>query len=138
KAHYQELIQDLFSSEKAASKAKSFTEKCFGLIENLLNNEFGEAESKVILAQGELLSTHLVYYYLEEQGIAADLLPALDFMKTDDNNEPVLSYINYKLEELLNQKKDQKLFITQGYICRNDRGEIDNLRRGGSDYTASL
>lgn len=138
KAHYQELIQDLFSSEKAANKAKSFTEKCFGLIENLLNNEFGEAESKMILAQGELLSTHLVYYYLEEQGIVADLLPALDFMKTDDNNEPVLSYINYKLEELLNQKKDQKLFITQGYICRNDRGEIDNLRRGGSDYTASL
>jgi aspartate kinase len=93
---------------------------------------------KDILAQGELLSTKLFSTFLEEQGIDHALIGALDFMSIDDNDEPALDKIKVKLAEVLAQNEDKKLFITQGYICRNAKGEIDNLKRGGSDYSASL
>src|SRR5690606_29976717 len=99
---------------------------------------FTPTEEKIILAQGELLSTTLWHFYLTEINIPSILLPALDFMKIDEDNEPIVEYITDKLTPLLEQHADNKLFITQGYICRNSFGEIDNLRRGGSDYTASL
>ena len=95
-------------------------------------------EEKVILAQGELMSTGMMNLYLEEQGVKSILLPALDYMRTDKNADPDPIYIREKLNGLLEQSPDVNLFITQGYICRNAYGEIDNLQRGGSDYTASL
>ncbi len=94
--------------------------------------------NKDILAQGELLSTKLFSVYLEEQGIAHVLLPALEFMTIDHYDEPQIGSISIKLGQLLNQHADKKIFVTQGYICRNARGEVDNLKRGGSDYSASL
>ncbi len=99
---------------------------------------FTNIEEKVILAQGELLSTTLYHVYLKEIGVPSVLLPALDFMKIDEDNEPIVDYITEHITPLLEKYPDNKLFITQGYICRNSFGEIDNLRRGGSDYTASL
>ena len=95
-------------------------------------------EEKVVLSKGELLSTNLMQLYLNEQHVASVLLPALDFMRTDRNNEPDAVYIKDKLQTMLDTYPDTKLFITQGYICRNAYGEIDNLQRGGSDYSASL
>src|SRR5690606_13778028 len=106
--------------------------------EALGNDLFTPTEEKVILAQGELLSTTLWHFRLQEIGVPSVLLPALDFMKIDEDNEPVVSYITEKLTPLISEHPDNMLFITQGYICRNSFGEIDNLRRGGSDYTASL
>ena len=94
--------------------------------------------SKDILAQGELLSTKLFCTYLEEQGIDHVLLPALEFMTIDSYDEPQIGSIKIRLSQLLQQHKDKKFFVTQGYICRNARGEVDNLKRGGSDYSASL
>jgi aspartate kinase len=95
-------------------------------------------EEKAILAQGELLSTALFYFHLQEINIPSALLPALNFMRIDENDEPQLTYIEKNLEAELNKYPTINLFITQGYICRNAFGEIDNLKRGGSDYTASI
>ena len=95
-------------------------------------------EEKIILAQGELISTHMMYYYLLEKGVKAVLLPALDFMRTDANGEPDSDAIKARLLPLIEAETDAELFITQGFICRNFHNEVDNLLRGGSDYTASL
>ena len=138
KTKYEDLIKELFDTEEGLKKGKELINHHFDLFSSYENKLFTVAEEKVILAQGELLSTALWHYHLEEIGVASILLPALDFMKTDEDNEPVVSYITEKLTPLLVENADNNLFITQGYICRNSSGEIDNLRRGGSDYTASL
>ncbi len=110
----------------------------FEFLTIILRISFSEALNKDILAQGELLSTKLFSVYLEENGIDHVLLPALEFMSIDSHDEPQINAIKTKLSQLLDQHKDKSLFITQGYICRNARGEVDNLKRGGSDYSASL
>lgn len=137
-AHYQDFISKLVSKPEALAKAKSIVGEHFEFLNIILKISFSEALSKDILAQGELLSTKLFCVYLEEQGIPHALLPALEFMSIDSNDEPQISSIKNKLGQLLQQHADKKLFITQGYICRNSRGEVDNLKRGGSDYSASL
>lgn len=138
KKEYEVLIQELFTTEEGIQQGKQLIDHHFQLIENMANHPFTAKEEKIILAQGELMSTALFYFHLKEIGVEAVLLPALDFMKTDENQEPIVSYIEQNLGRLLSTHSDNKIFITQGYICRNHFGEIDNLRRGGSDYTASL
>ena len=110
----------------------------FEFLNIILKISFSEALSKDILAQGELLSTKLFATYLEEQKIDHVLLPALEFMTIDYNDEPQIGSIKVKLTQLLKQYPTNKIFVTQGYICRNAKGEVDNLKRGGSDYSASL
>lgn len=110
----------------------------FEFLNIILKISFSEALSKDILAQGELLSTKLFCVYLEEQGIPHRLLPALEFMSLDANDEPQIGTIKVKLSQMLNKCKECNVFVTQGYITRNHKGEIDNLKRGGSDYSASL
>lgn len=95
-------------------------------------------QEKEIVAEGELLSTQMFEAYLQEEGVSSALLPALDFMLIDADNEPVLSFTEEKITAMFSQLEDKQIFITQGFICRNPRGEVDNLKRGGSDYTASL
>ena len=119
-------------------KASDIILEHFEFLSIILRISFSEALNKDILAQGELLSTKLFSVYLEEQGISHVLLPALEFMRIDDEDEPQLELIRTRLMELLAKYPGIKLFITQGYICRNSKGEVDNLKRGGSDYTASL
>lgn len=137
-AHYQQFIRDLLKTEKALHAAQAIVAEHFEFLQIILKISFSEALSKDILAQGELLSTKLFSVYLEEAGIDHKLLPALEFMSIDGNDEPQVGTIKVKLTQLLKQYPDKKLFVTQGYICRNARGEVDNLKRGGSDYTASL
>jgi aspartate kinase len=137
-AHYQNFIKELLKTDTAYSKAKKIVTEHFEFLNIILKISFSEALNKDILAQGELLSTKLFSTYLEEKGIDHALLPALEFMVIDANDEPQLNTIRTKLNTLLQQHKSKKIFITQGYICRNVRGEVDNLKRGGSDYTASL
>lgn len=137
-AHYQEFISELVKGEETSAKAKAIVAEHFEFLNIILKISFSEALSKDILAQGELLSTKIFCVYLEELGIDHLLLPALEFMTIDHYDEPQIGSIKVKLSQLLNQHKDKKLFVTQGYICRNTRGEVDNLKRGGSDYTASL
>ncbi|MBS1947761.1 MAG: aspartate kinase [Bacteroidetes bacterium] len=137
-AHYQSFIKALVKEEKNYAKAKAIVAEHFEFLTIILKISFSEALSKDILAQGELLSTKLFCVYLEEKGIEHILLPALEFMSIDANDEPQIGSIKIRLEQLVKKYKDKKLFITQGYICRNAKGEVDNLKRGGSDYTASL
>jgi aspartate kinase len=136
--HYQSFIRELVKKEECSEKAKAVVAEHFEFLHIILKISFSEALNKDILAQGELLSTKLFSIYLEEQGIDHMLLPALEFMSIDAHDEPQIGSIKVKLTQLLKQHKDKSLFITQGYICRNARGEVDNLKRGGSDYTASL
>jgi len=138
KDKYEIFIKELFAKPEYLEQGKEVIDYHFLLLNNLANDLFTTIEDKIVLAQGELLSTTLYHVYLKETGVPSVLLPALDFMKTDEDNEPVVDYISDHLTPLLAQHPDNNLFITQGYICRNSFGEIDNLRRGGSDYTASL
>lgn len=137
-AHYQNFIKELLLKEATYNKGKAIVTEHFDFLNIILKISFNEALNKDILAQGELMSTKLFSAYLEEQGVDHMLLPALDFMQIDTNDEPDFSAIRARLNKLLQQHAAKKLFITQGYICRNSRGEVDNLKRGGSDYTASL
>ncbi len=136
--HYQSFIKELVKKEEFYNKAKAIVAEHFEFLNIILKISFSEALNKDILAQGELLSTKLFSVYLDEKGIDHMLLPALEFMSIDAHDEPQIGSIKVKLTQLLKQHKDKSLFITQGYICRNARGEVDNLKRGGSDYTASL
>ncbi|MDP4149434.1 MAG: aspartate kinase [Bacteroidota bacterium] len=137
-AHYQEFIRGLVKRDKTIAKAKAVVAEHFEFLTIILKISFSEALNKDILAQGELLSTKLFSLFLEDSGIDHVLLPALEFMSIDAHDEPRINSIKTKLGQLLEQHKDKNLFITQGYICRNARGEVDNLKRGGSDYSASL
>lgn len=136
--HYESFIKELATTEPSYLKAKSIIAEHFEFLNIILKISYSEALSKDILAQGELLSTKLFSVYLEQKGIDHLLLPALEFMSIDSNDEPQVGSIKVKLTQILKQHKDKKLFVTQGYICRNARGEVDNLKRGGSDYSASL
>ena len=138
KTKYKQLIQELFSTEEGLKKGNDLIDYHFNVIDSLGNDIFTHTEEKVVLAQGELLSTTLWHFHLTEIAVPSVLLPALDFMKIDEDNEPIVEYIAEKLQPLLDEHPENSLFISQGYICRNSFGEIDNLRRGGSDYTASL
>ncbi|HWV73291.1 MAG TPA: aspartate kinase, partial [Pseudosphingobacterium sp.] len=135
---YDEFIEELFTTVEGKNNGKELIEYHFNFIRSFAQELFTPIEEKIILAQGELLSTTLYHFYLTEIGVRSKLLPALDFMKIDEDNEPIVDYIGEHLNGLLTAAADNNLFITQGYICRNAFGEIDNLRRGGSDYTASL
>jgi aspartate kinase len=137
-AHYHDFIKHLVKQEPFVEKANAIVAEHFEFLNIILKISFSEALSKDILAQGELLSTKLFSVFLEENGIPHFLLPALEFMSIDNHDEPQISNIKTRLAHLLAQHKDKHLFITQGYICRNARGEVDNLKRGGSDYSASL
>jgi aspartate kinase len=137
-AKYELFIKELFSTDEGLENGKNLIDYHFHLLSSFANELFTSIEEKVILAQGELISTTLYHIYLTEIGVKSVLLPALNFMKIDEDNEPIIPFISEHLKSLLDQYPDDILFITQGYICRNSFGEIDNLRRGGSDYTASL
>ncbi|WDF75910.1 aspartate kinase [Mucilaginibacter sp. KACC 22773] len=138
KDKYELFINELFTNAEYLKQGKEVIDYHFALLNNLANNNFTTVEEKIVLAQGELLSTTLYHVYLKEIGVPSALLPALSFMKIDEDNEPIVDYITEKITPLLDKQPEVNLFITQGFICRNAFGEIDNLRRGGSDYTASL
>ena len=135
---YFQHIQELYSTEEYKQKTLTLVKDIFNGIRSFTKDIFTLFEEKVILAQGELISTNMVTNYLLEQGVNVALLPALEYMRTDKNAEPDLNYIKTKLATQLEMHPDADLYITQGYICRNAYGEVDNLQRGGSDYSASL
>lgn len=136
--HYQQFLKDLLKKDTTYTKAKAIIDEHFEFLNIILKISFNEALNKDILAQGELMSTKMFSAYLEEHGVDHLFLPALEFMRIDNHDEPQVPVIGDKLKALIAQHPDKKLFITQGYICRNARGEVDNLKRGGSDYSASL
>jgi aspartate kinase len=138
KNSYYNFVAELLPSAEFKDQGLEVIDYHFGFLANLANDIFTPIEEKVVLAQGELISTTLYHLYLKSIGVPSVLLPALDFMKIDEDHEPDIPYTTAHLQPLLDQHADNNLFITQGFICRNSFGEVDNLRRGGSDYTASL
>lgn len=135
---YKQHVDELYATDEYKRKAWEVVKSHFDYIRSYTKDLFTLFEEKVVLAQGELISTAMVNYYLQECGVKSVLLPALDFMRTDKNAEPDPAYIKEKLHQQLELYPEAEIYITQGYICRNAYGEIDNLQRGGSDYTASL
>ena len=135
---YLTAVENLFTTQDYKTKGIDLIKNHFNYLRAFTLDMFTSNEEKAILAQGELLSTALFYFHLQEIGINSVLLPALNFMRIDENYEPNLTYIEKNLESELHKYPTTNLFITQGYICRNAFGEIDNLKRGGSDYTASI
>ncbi len=136
--HYMTFYKDLLKTEAARKKAEKIIAEHFEFLNIILKISFNEAINRDILAQGELLSTKLFYTLLQELDIPAVFLPALDFMSIDENHEPELKRIADKLKTILKNYPADSIFVTQGYICKNHRNEVDNLKRGGSDYSASL
>jgi aspartate kinase len=134
---YSAFINDLFPTATYKQKAIEILHESFELLRSYSTQCFSLDNEKVILAQGEILSTKIYHLYLNSIGVEATLINALDFIKTDKNGEPDLSAIRTALNKIIDQV-DHKYIITQGYICRNHEGKIDNLQRGGSDYTATL
>ena len=132
------VINDLYRTDEYLQKAKDVIKSVFDHIRSFTKEPFTMVEEKIILAQGEMLSSNMLHFYLLENGVRSVLLPALDFMRTNQHVEPDTVYIKDKLQELLKANDNAELYLTQGYICLNAKGETDNLERGGSDYTASL
>ena len=137
-AKYKKHVEELFSTEEYKKKTLDLIREEFDFIRSYTKDLFTLFEEKVILAQGEIISTNMVTNYLQEQRVNAVLISALEYMRTDKNAEPDPIYIKEKLKVQLEKYPDADIYITQGFICRNAYGEIDNLQRGGSDYTASL
>lgn len=135
---YHEHIGELYSTEKYRLLTRNFIIDVFNYLRSFTKDMFTSFEEKNIVAQGEVLSTNMVVNYLKEKGIKATLIPALDFMRTDKNGEPDLQFIREHLKDIMATNEGFQIYITQGFICRNAYGEVDNLLRGGSDYTASL
>ena len=135
---YLSHVEELYSTNEYKEKTREFIQGEFAYLRSFTKELFTSFEEKSIIAQGEILSTNMVVNFLQEQGINAILLSALDFMRTDKNAEPDPNYIKEKLAKVLEENDGYQIYITQGFICRNAYGEIDNLQRGGSDYTASL
>jgi aspartate kinase len=152
---YKGVIAELFGGDKISAgtrrgaidsaainaarvDASEKVARCFAYIRSLVGVDFTEVDEKEILAQGELMSTAIMNAYLQSTGVRSVLLPALKFMRTDENGEPDMKYITVRLKRLIDMNRNADLYLTQGYICRNEYGEVDNLQRGGSDYTASI
>ena len=135
---YMQHVEDLYSTEEMKKTTHEFLQGEFNYLRSFTKDLFTSFEEKSIVAQGEIMSTNMVVNYLKEQGVKAVLLSALDFMRTDKNAEPDPQYIKEKLGAIMEQNEGYQIYITQGFICRNAYGEVDNLQRGGSDYTASL
>jgi len=136
--HYKNFINELLTDEQVKARAQKLINEHFDFLNIITKISFNDALNKDILAQGELMSTKLFSCYLDQENHEHLLLPALDFMAIDANDEPQVLDIRAKLTKILDQHSGIKMFITQGYICKNSRGEVDNLKRGGSDYSASL
>jgi aspartate kinase len=135
---YSNLVDELYENEDTKQKTLEFLEAQFDYIRSFTENLFTLFEEKVILSLGEILSTNIFTNYLVEKGVNVVLIPALEYMRIDKNGEPDTEYIRENLTKQINQNPNFEIYITQGYICLNAYGEVDNLQRGGSDYSASL
>ena len=135
---YMAHVEELYSTDAMKQKTRDFLKKEFEYLRSFTKDTFTSFEEKIVVAQGEVMSTNMVTNYLNEQGVKTVLLDALTFMRTDKNAEPDMPYIKEHLAEVMRQNKGYQIYITQGFVCRNAYDEVDNLQRGGSDYTASL
>jgi aspartate kinase len=138
KRKYKKHVEELYATDEMKKKTLEFLKKEFDYLHSFTKDTFTSFEEKIVVAQGEVLSTNMVTNYLNECGVKTILLNALDFMRTDKNSEPDMPYIKEHLNAIMKANPGYQIYITQGFVCRNAYDEVDNLQRGGSDYTASL
>ena len=136
--HYQTLVEELYAEEASKEQALIHLNNHWTHIRSFTLDMFTRFEERAVLAQGELISSMLIKLYFDELKVESTLLNALDFMRVDPQSEPDQWYIQSNLQRLMKDAGGKGLFITQGFICRNHFGEVDNLKRGGSDYSASI
>lgn len=137
-AAYADTVRHLLGDDEFAEQARTALKGIFNYLRTFSPEGFDRVREKEILAQGELMSTTLMDLYLRRSGVKCVMLPALDYMSIDADGEPRMESIERKLKAMVQSHPEAEVLLTQGYICRNHRGDIDNLRRGGSDYTASI
>jgi len=135
---YLAHVRELYSTSEYKEKTQDTLQKIFSYLRSFAKGHFTSFEGQKVVAQGEIMSTNMMANYLSEQGYSTTLIDALSFMRTDKNLEPDMEYIKHHLKEAMQGHEETQIFITQGFICRNAYGEVANLQRGGSDYTASL
>ena len=135
---YMKHIDELFTNADTKEEIRELLKGRFNYLRSFSKDTFTSFEERIVVAQGEILSTNMMVAYLKDQGIKAHLLPALDFMRTDKNAEPDMMHISLHLNDMMKKNEGYQIYVTQGFICRNAYDEIDNLQRGGSDYTASI
>lgn len=135
---YVEVVKQLYASEDTANKTWGILSNFFAELKDICNEKVNSLTEKRIVAFGELMSTNMMHQYLLSQGVKAVLIPALEIMRTNQHNEPDMDYIKRATKEALCQNVEADLYLTQGFICRDAEGNIHNLERGGSDYTASI
>lgn len=138
RAKYKQHVSELYATAEAAQKTQELLNDVFMYLHSFASVKYNVTVEKTILAQGEIMSTNMVANYMQECGINVRLIPALDYMRLGENGEPSLSEISTRLKPMIDMDCNDVIYITQGFICRNHLGEIDNLQRGGSDYTACL
>jgi aspartate kinase len=138
RAEYDQFVDDLYTTLPFKNKGNQVISNIFELLQSFVNQTFTSEIEKVVLAQGELISTNLYQIYLSSIGVESSLINALDFVRTDNKSEPDLLLIGSLLNPILDKLTHNNYIVTQGYICRNAEGKIDNLQRGGSDYTATI
>jgi aspartate kinase len=138
KNKYTKIVEDLYNTPEFKNEGGKIIDNQFDIIYNQVESDFTEVNEQVIVAQGELISTALFTYLLKENGVKTALLPSLDFMRIDEDKQADLPKIKELIRPVLEMAGEQEIYIAQGFICRNANGDIDNLQRGGSDYTASL
>ena len=135
---YLQHVEELYTDNNIKAEITELLKERFQYLRSFSKDTFTSFEERAVVAQGEILSTNMVAAYLKQQGVKAFLIPALDFMRTDKNQEPDMMHIKLHINDILKREEGYQIYITQGFICRNAYGEIDNLQRGGSDYTASI
>lgn len=137
--HYDDVLENLYTNDKIRAKVRGYVDEIFSSLENLTRStEYTQAVADEFVSKGELLSTYIFAHYLQQEGVSTALLPALEFMRIDKENEPDTYYIRQNLNRVIEDTGDADIYITQGFICRNYAGQISNLQRGGSDYTATI
>ena len=135
---YTAHVDELYATQEYRERTLQFLQEEFRYLRSFCKGEFTQTEERIILAQGEIMSTNMVTNYLLEQGKKAVLLSALDIIRTNENGEPDLQFIREATMQQVAKNPNYDIYITQGFICRNHEGAVDNLQRGGSDYTACL
>ncbi len=135
---YKKVVKELFETEENQQKGLQIIKSCFKSIRSFTSGKFTDVAENTILSKGEMISTQLFTLLMEENGHEAKMLPSLDFMRIDEEKMADTKYISDHIENVITDTGEATYYITQGYICRNANGNIDNLQRGGSDYTASL
>lgn len=138
KAKYAKVVADLYETTEYRAMGQKIIDEQFDTLESQVDGEFGPVKEQIILAQGELISTALVTNLLKENGQKAVLLPSLEFMRINADKQADIAAIKDLIKPILEINSGNDIYITQGFICRNIYGDIDNLQRGGSDYTATL